>query len=174
MHQDQALRIEVSGVRKSCKMSAINSFGFCSFFCCKSVISDNLAAISLNAYQCFKRLIVKRKKLRIEPIVDGKSCFLILDKNNMPYLANHWEKRFQYSLGKYNRRYKEELPKITPHVCRHTYCTNMAKSGVSPKTLQYLMGHSDIATTLGIYTHLKYEDAEREMKELEEKNKTVS
>lgn len=45
----------------------------------------------------------------------------------------------------------------------------MAKSGVSPKTLQYLMGHSDIATTLGIYTHLRFEDVEKEIKELEKK-----
>lgn len=89
----------------------------------------------------------------------GRGRFLALDKDGTPYLANHWEKRFQYALGKYNRTYKEELPQITPHVYRHTYCTNMARSGVSPKTLQYLMGHADIATTLNVYTHLKYEDA---------------
>lgn len=94
---------------------------------------------------------------------------LVLDVNGMPYLANHWEKRFQYALGKYNRTYKEELPTITPHVCRHTYCSNMAKSGISPKTLQYLMGHADIATTLGVYTHLKFEDAEKEVRELEQR-----
>ena len=27
----------------------------------------------------------------------------------------------------------------TPHVCRHTFCSNMAKSGMNPKTLQYIM-----------------------------------
>ena len=40
-----------------------------------------------------------------------------------------------------------------PHVCRHTYCSNMAKSGMNPKTLQYLMGHADIGVTLNTYTH---------------------
>ena len=108
-----------------------------------------------------------------EPEVDGRKGFLVLDKNNMPCLANHWEKRFQYALGKYNRIYKEQLPMITPHICRHTFCTNMAKSGVSPKTLQYLMGHSDIATTLGVYTHLKFEDAEKELKEREKESKKL-
>ena len=49
---------------------------------------------------------------------------------------------------------------ITPHICRHTYCSNMAKSGMNPKTLQYLMGHSDIGVTLNTYTHLCLEDAE--------------
>lgn len=118
---------------------------------------------------CFKKLIKKRKRQKVEPMIDGRAGFLMLDKNGMPYLALHWEKRFEYALGKYNRTYKEELPKITPHVCRHTYCTNMVRNGVSPKTLQKLMGHEDIRTTLQCYTHLDYEDVEREMRELEER-----
>ena len=55
------------------------------------------------------------------------------------------------------------------HICRHTFCTNMAKSGISPKSLQYLMGHADIATKLGYYTHYKFDDVEKEVKELERK-----
>ena len=60
------------------------------------------------------------------------------------------------------------MPNITPHVCRHTYCSNMAKSGMNPKTLQYLMGHSDIGVTLNTYAHLGLEDATDELKRLEE------
>ena len=56
-----------------------------------------------------------------------------------------------------------------PHVCRHTYCSNMARSGISAKTLQYLMGHSDISVTLNVYTHLGLEDAQHELKQLEER-----
>jgi site-specific recombinase XerD len=54
------------------------------------------------------------------------------------------------------------LPKITPHVCRHTFCSNMAKSGMNPKTLQYIMGHADINITLDTYTHIQFEDAKAE------------
>lgn len=57
-------------------------------------------------------------------------------------------------------------PEITPHVCRHTYCSNMAKSGMNPKTLQYLMGHADIGTTLNVYTHVNFEDAKEEIEKL--------
>lgn len=42
----------------------------------------------------------------------------------------------------------------------------MAKSGMNPKTLQYLMGHSSINVTLNTYTHVKYEDAVAECKRL--------
>ena len=58
------------------------------------------------------------------------------------------------------------MPRVTPHVCRHTFCSNMAKSGMNPKTLQYIMGHSDIGVTLNTYTHLEYDDAEKEMKKV--------
>ena len=61
------------------------------------------------------------------------------------------------------------VPYLTrPHVCRHTYCSNMAKSGMNPKTLQYLMGHSDIAVTLNVYTHVGLEDAEKELQKMQE------
>ena len=63
------------------------------------------------------------------------------------------------------------MPNIMPHVCRHTYCSNMARAGMNPKTLQYLMGHSDISITMNTYTHLGLDDAKDEMirlKELEE------
>ena len=61
-----------------------------------------------------------------------------------------------------------QMPNITPHVCRHTYCSNMAKSGMNPKTLQYLMGHSDISVTMNVYTHIGFDDAEEELKRMEE------
>ena len=39
----------------------------------------------------------------------------------------------------------------------------MAKAGMNPKALQYLMGHSDIGVTLNVYTHLGLIDATEEM-----------
>ena len=60
------------------------------------------------------------------------------------------------------------MPNITPHVCRHNYCSNQAKAGMNPKTLQYLMGHSDIGVTMNVYTHLGMEDAAAEMARMEE------
>lgn len=80
----------------------------------------------------------------------------------------HWQHRFNHAVQRYNDIYREQLPNITPHICRHTYCSNMAKAGMNPKTLQYLMGHSDIGVTLNTYTHLGLEDAEDELERMEE------
>lgn len=60
---------------------------------------------------------------------------------------------------------------ITPRVCRHTYCSNMARSGMNPKTLQYLMGHSEIGVTMNTYTHLGLEDATDELRRVEDLNR---
>ena len=91
---------------------------------------------------------------------------MYLDKNGMPLVALHWENYLKHICNKYNKIYKIQMPKITPHVCRHTYCSIMAKSGMNPKTLQYLMGHSDIGVTLNTYTHLGFEDAKEELQKL--------
>ncbi len=79
----------------------------------------------------------------------------------------HWQHRFNHAVHRYNEIYRVRMPNITPHVCRHTYCSNMARSGMNPKTLQYLMGHSDIGVTMNTYTHLGLDDAQNEMVRLQ-------
>ena len=43
----------------------------------------------------------------------------------------------------------------------------MRKAGMNPKTLQYLMGHSDISVTMNVYTHVNFDDADEELKRME-------
>mgnify|MGYP000902088096 CR=1 FL=1 len=63
---------------------------------------------------------------------------------------------------KYNSIYREEIPCVTPHVCRHTFASKMARSGMNPKTLQLIMGHSEIGVTLNVYTHLVFVDLQHD------------
>ena len=128
----------------------------------KTESGERYVPMSQQVIECFQRIIRNRKKPQKEPMIDGYTGFLFLDKNGQPMVALHWEHYFKHILNKYNSIYKVQLPKITPHVCRHTFCSNMAKSGMNPKTLQYIMGHSDISVTLDTYTHLKFEDAKVE------------
>ena len=112
---------------------------------------------------CFRRIIANRTAPKVEPMVDGHAGFLFLDKNDRPMVALHWEKYLEHIVEKYNKIYRIPMPKVTPHVCRHTFCSNMAKSGMNPKTLQYIMGHSDISVTLNVYTHVQFDDAQAEL-----------
>lgn len=119
-------------------------------------MTDDVAA-------AFRRIIRDRNKPKVEPVVGGYVGFLFLDKAGKPMVALHWEKYFQLAREKYNKLHRVQLPKITPHICRHTYCSNMAKAGINPKVLQYLMGHAEIETTLNTYTHVKENDAKNEL-----------
>lgn len=116
----------------------------------------------------FRVIIEDREVKTEEKMIDGYTGFLFLDKEGLPLVAMHWQHRFNNMVGRFNSIYRLQLPNITPHVCRHTYCSNMAKSGMNPKTLQYLMGHSDIGVTMNTYTHLGLDDARDEMTRLEE------
>lgn len=130
----------------------------------KTASGKRVLPMTDDVYECFKRILENRPVPKVEPMVDGKCGFLYLDKDGKPMVALHWAHYFKHIRQKYNSIYKVQMPEITPHVCRHTFCTNMAKSGMNPKTLQYLMGHSDISTTLNIYTHTNAEDAAVELK----------
>ncbi len=117
---------------------------------------------------CFQNIINERQELEFEEMIDGYVGFLYVDQNGKPLVAMHWEKRFNHMVGRYNSIFKVQMPQITPHVCRHTYCSNQARDGMNPKTLQYLMGHSEIGVTLNTYTHLGLNDAVEEMKRMEQ------
>ena len=114
-----------------------------------------------------KTIIAERGRPRQEVMIDGHTGFLYLNEDGTPQVALHWQHRFKHMVNRYNEIYRVQLPSITPHVCRHTYCSNMARSGMNPKTLQYLMGHSDTGVTMNTYTHLGLEDAAEELKRLE-------
>lgn len=133
----------------------------------KTTAGTSVLPISQEVADMFRSIIDDRPKYKVEKVVQGYSGFLFLDKNGMPLVSMHWEHRFRSMLGRYNEIYKVQMPKITTHVCRHTYCSNMAKSGINPKTLQYLMGHSDIAVILNVYNHVGLEDAEKELHKMQ-------
>ena len=68
--------------------------------------------------------------------------------------------------GRYKFRY-------TPHVCRHTFCSNMATRGMPLLTLKTIMGHADVTTTANTYTHVGIDVLKDEMQSAGNKNYVV-
>ena len=56
---------------------------------------------------------------------------------------------------------------FTPHELRHTFCTIMFEAGIDALTAKEQMGHSDIQTTLSIYTHLSQKHKECQVNKLD-------
>ena len=89
---------------------------------------------------------------------------IFLNARNYPMYAVLYNNALNGLVKKHNKMYRDyELPHITPHVLRHTFCTNMANAGMDIKTLQYVMGHSDVGVTLNVYTHASYDRAAEQM-----------
>ncbi len=72
---------------------------------------------------CFRKIISERNAPRVEPIVDGYPGFPYYDKDGSITYSLHWGHYFKHIVDKYNSIYKLQMPEITPHVCRHTYCS---------------------------------------------------
>ena len=115
-------------------------------------------------YQSLKNMLARRPKVKKEVVVDGYTGFIMLDKNGNPKVALHVENEMRWAMKKYKKLHPDRpLPNITPHVLRHTFCTNYANAGMDIKDLQYLMGHSDAGVTLNVYTHANYAHAADQM-----------
>lgn len=97
-------------------------------------------------------------------LIDGYSDFVFLNQKSLPMYAHCYSNAFSSLIKKYNKYHKgNELPLITPHTLRHTFCTNMANKKITPNTLQYIMGHKNITMTLGYYAHGTAQTAMAEM-----------
>lgn len=68
---------------------------------------------------------------------------------------------------------KNGLSKISMHILRHTFATRCAEAGMIPKTLQMILGHSNITTTMNIYVHATEDQKKKEMNMVEEALRVV-
>lgn len=103
---------------------------------------------------------------RAKPMsVDGRTGFIFLNRDGLPRVGGDYDRVFRGLRRKYAKGGGVPLPEdMTPHTLRHTFCTEMAKAGMNPKALQYIMGHKDIKMTLGYYAHMDGCTAAEEMR----------
>lgn len=134
--------------------------------------------------QSARKALIKQKELdfitgrrSIEKEIDGMKGFVFINSKGMPMLPFNFNAMLRNVVNSYNKkelaqakrenREPELLPHISAHILRHTACTRMAEAGIDPKTLQYIMGHSDISTTMDIYNHVDSVRVQNEMKKFE-------
>ena len=93
------------------------------------------------------------------PITCGEySGFVFGTKTGAPYIANDVEDKFRNALKHYNA-YETEQAKLEnrepalienccPHSLRHSFCSLLCENDVNIKTIQEIMGHKNVATTV--------------------------
>ena len=137
----------------------------------KSSAGERIVPLSKKAIECFDSVIKNRKKVMVEPVVDGYSGFIFIRDNGEPKCGGQYTTELKYILKKYNSKNPEHLiQKLSPHVLRHTFCTNMLNAGLNIKSLQYIMGHSTANITLNVYSHSSPKMAAEHFRELENRD----
>ena len=95
------------------------------------------------------------------------SGFVFLStRRKTPMLRETVEQYMRNCIARYNAAYPDSpMPYCVPHIARHTFCTNMQQSNMNIITLQHVMGHGNVKTTLDVYTGMK--EPEKQVAEMD-------
>ena len=97
----------------------------------------------------------KNKKLKLIPIEWNDTVFLC--RNGTPV------KNSTYDTGLFKYCDRVGIPHFSMHVLRHTFATRCIEGGMKPKTLQKILGHSNIGITMNLYVHITEDEKHREI-----------
>lgn len=68
---------------------------------------------------------------------------------------------------------KAGIPRFSMHVLRHTMATRCIEGGMRPKTLQVILGHSNVGITMNLYVHVTEDERAKEVERIESALKVV-
>lgn len=123
--------------------------------------------ITQKTYASLQRLVRSSQQNHVISVVDGYSGFIALKRSGKLQARYDIEHVFHDLRRAYNRDNPDkQIHTLSPHVLRHTFCTNMANAGMDVKNSQYIMGHADVSMTLNVYTHATYTHASAQMLKL--------
>nr|DAI45361.1 MAG TPA: Integrase [Caudoviricetes sp.] len=109
--------------------------------------------------------------------VDGQSGFVWVGEDGSIMTADTARKKLRRIIALHNSTEKQAarvekrkailLPQFSPHTLRHTFCTRLCERENDLKTIQEIMGHSDITITMNIYNNSNTERKKASFKSLD-------
>ena len=140
------------------------------------LITLTIHSIDLN--NCIVRLMGKGSKERIIPLGDYTIKYLqkylkervnLLKSNQNDYLFlnNHGKRITRQGFFKILKQLLKDKglnTNVSPHTLRHSFATHLLSGGADLRSIQTLLGHSDISTTK-IYTHISNDKVKDEYHE---------
>ncbi|MEG2058203.1 MAG: tyrosine-type recombinase/integrase [Lachnospiraceae bacterium] len=115
--------------------------------------------LTQEALQILKNQKEKLKNLRVIPFEYADMVFLC--RNGTPTKNSAYDTKLFYYCDKIN------IPRFSMHTLRHTFATRCIEAGMKPKTLQMILGHSNIGITMNLYVHITEEEKIKEIESIE-------
>lgn len=110
----------------------------------------------------------QKKKNNSFPLIQMKwKEFVFICKKGTPV------KNSTYDTALFKLCDKADLPRFSMHVLRHTFSTRCIEAGMTPKTLQTILGHSNIGITMNLYVHTTEEQKQKEIDKIADALKVV-
>lgn len=130
----------------------------------KTSNGERIIPMTDGVYKCFESVLKKRYlKGDIEPVCydergnEYEGFVFLATRSRKTIVRSHVEEYLQNCIKRFNAVNSENpIRKFEPHICRHTFATNMQY--LPPKTLQYILGHGNISTTMDNYVDAKPSD----------------
>lgn len=97
----------------------------------------------------------KNKSLKLVPMEWKNIVFLC--RKGTPV------KNSTYDTGLFKYCDRVGIPRFSMHVLRHAFATRCIEGGMKPKTLQKILGHSNIGITMNLYVHITEDEKHREI-----------
>ena len=107
------------------------------------------------AIRILKEQRAKNRSLKLMPIEWTDTVFLC--RKGTPV------KNSTYDTGLFKYCDRVGIPRFSMHVLRHTFATRCIEGGMKPKTLQKILGHSNIGITMNLYVHITEDEKHREI-----------
>ena len=99
----------------------------------------------------------KEKDKQIESAEQEWESYVFLRKNGTPLIMGNVDSALRTVCRRVGIR------EISMHILRHTFATRCIEGGMLPKTLQTLLGHADITTTMNLYVDTTEDQSEKEI-----------
>ena len=147
----------------------------------KTVASYRTIPLTSRAYEILKAVYATKDTRKQSPDLDTvleyadkrkdqkqKKSFNMKDLVFINFRTGMPNKNSSYDTHLYKLCDEAGIRRFCMHALRHTYATRAIESGMQPKTLQKLLGHSSLKTTMDRYVHVTDDSMEMGIKLFEQ------
>ena len=124
-----------------------------------------------------REALLKEKEKNKNISYENYSGFVFGTKSNTVLDATRVNEILKSIIRRYNKEEKRcaenegrepmYVENFSSHQLRHLFCSMLCEQGVSPKTLQEIMGHANFSVTMDVYTEFTAEKKQTELQQIE-------